>query len=88
MSFGCGIMWRQICPRRGSRRRALEGRPRPPYIGWRALGYKLVSIFPTRLQHGKLILAELSCLVHQVVFMSLGPQVRSGRVHGQVGVFW
>jgi hypothetical protein len=34
---------------------ALEGRPRPPYIGRRALGYKLVSICPTRLQYGKLI---------------------------------
>jgi hypothetical protein len=64
---------------------ALEGRPRPPYIGWRALGYKSVSIYPTRLQYGKIIQAGLSCLVHQAVFMSLGPQVRSGRVHGQVG---
>jgi hypothetical protein len=73
------------CPRGGSRRRALEGRPMPPYIGWRALGYKLVSIYPTRLQHGKLIRVGLSCLVHQADFMSLGPQVRSGRVHGQVG---
>jgi hypothetical protein len=29
--------------------RALEGRPRPPYIGWRALGYKLVSVYSIRL---------------------------------------
>jgi hypothetical protein len=34
-------------PRGGSRRRrSLEGHPRPPYIGWRALGYKLLSIYP------------------------------------------
>jgi hypothetical protein len=75
----------ESCPRGGSRRRALEGFPRPPYIGWRALGYKLVSIYPTRLQHGKLIRAGPSCLVYQAVFMSLGPHVRLGRVHGQVG---
>jgi hypothetical protein len=60
---------------------ALEGRPRPPYIGWRALGDKSVSIYLTRLQYGKLIRAGLSCLVLQAVFMSLGPQVRSWRAH-------
>jgi hypothetical protein len=30
-------------------------------------------------------LSGLSCLVHQAVFMFLGPHVRSGRAHGQVG---
>jgi hypothetical protein len=44
-----------------------------------------VSIYPTLLQHGKLIRAGLSCLVHQAIFTSLSPQVRSDRVHGQVG---
>jgi hypothetical protein len=67
--------------------RALEGRPRPPYIGWCALGYKLVSIYPTQLQHGKLIRARLCCLVHQVVFMSLGPHVgRVGSTDRSAGV--
>jgi hypothetical protein len=33
----------------------LEGRPSPPYIGWHALGYKLVSIYPSWLQQGNLI---------------------------------
>jgi hypothetical protein len=89
VQFGIGIMWRVICPRGGSRRRrrgdrALEGRPRPPYIGWRALGYKSVSIYPNRLQYGRLIRDALSCVVHQAVFMSLGPHVRSGRIHGKV----
>jgi hypothetical protein len=45
---------RESCPRGGSRR-ALDGHPRPPYIGWRALGYKSVSIYLSRLQHGRLI---------------------------------
>jgi hypothetical protein len=47
----------------GSPRRALEGRPRLPCIGWRALGYKSVSIYPSWLQQRKLIRARLSCLV-------------------------
>jgi hypothetical protein len=58
VQFGIGIIWREICPRGGSRRRgdpALEGRPRPPYIGWRALGYKSVSIYPSWLQQGNFI---------------------------------
>jgi hypothetical protein len=60
-------------PRGRSRlRRSLEGRPRPPYIGWRALGYKLVYIYPSRLQHGRLIRAGLACLVHQAAFVSFG----------------
>jgi hypothetical protein len=78
-------MRERAAPRGGSRRRALEERPRPPYIGWRALGYKSVSIYPSRLQYGKLIRAWLSCLVHQAVFMYLGPHVRSGRANWQVG---
>jgi hypothetical protein len=65
--------------------RVLEGHPRPPYIGWRALGYKSVYIYSSQLQHGKLIRDGLSCLVLQAVFMSLGPHVRSGKVHEQVG---
>jgi hypothetical protein len=69
--------------------RALEGCPRPPYIGWRALGYKSVSIYPTRLQYGRLIRTALNCLDCLVLYTKylhvLGPHVRSGRVHGQVG---
>jgi hypothetical protein len=76
---------RVICPRGGSQRCPLEGRPKPPYIGWRALGYKPVSIYLSRLQQGKLIRAGLSCIVLQAVFMSLGPHVRSGRAHWHVG---
>jgi hypothetical protein len=39
-------------PQGGSLRRlALEGRTRPPYIGWRALGYKPVSIYPSWLKN-------------------------------------
>jgi hypothetical protein len=49
------------------------------------LDYKSVSIYSSRLQCGKLIRVGLSCLVLQVVFMSSGPHVRSGRAHGQVG---
>jgi hypothetical protein len=49
------------------------------------LGYKSVSIYSSRLQCGKLIRAGLSCLALQAVFMSLGPHVRSGKAHGQVG---
>jgi hypothetical protein len=44
-------------------------------------GYKSVYIYPSRLQHGRLIRAGLSCLVLQAVFMSFGPYVRSGRAH-------
>jgi hypothetical protein len=60
VQFGIGIMWRVICPEEGVDNvvivGALEGRPRPPYIGWRALGYKSVSIYPTALQYRRLIL--------------------------------
>jgi hypothetical protein len=51
--------------------RALEGRPRPPYIGWRALGYKLVSIYPSQLQYGSLIRTTLNCLDCLVLYTKL-----------------
>jgi hypothetical protein len=79
---------REVAPEEGVDNviaRVLEGRPRPPYIGWCAMGYKLVYIYSNQLQHGKLNRDALSCLVLQLVFMSLGPHVRSGKVHGQVG---
>jgi hypothetical protein len=54
-------MWRVIYPRGGSRRRALEGRPRPPYIGWRAL---VTSWFPSiLLGYNMESLSELDYLV-------------------------
>jgi hypothetical protein len=52
---------RESCPR-GESQRALEGRPRPSYIGWCALGYKSISIYPSRLQHGRLIRTALNYL--------------------------
>jgi hypothetical protein len=69
---------REIYLRGGFCRRALEGHPRTPYIGWRALGYKLVCIYPSWLHQGNLIRAGLSCLVLHAVFMSLGPHIRLG----------
>jgi hypothetical protein len=59
VQFG-GIMWKRCTPLEEGvdddvTYRALEGHPTPPYIGWRALVYKSVSIYPTRLQHEKLI---------------------------------
>jgi hypothetical protein len=62
----------------------VEGRPGPFYIGWRALGYKSVSIYPSWLQHGKLIRAGLSCLVHQVS-SCLRPTCQVGRSSGRSG---
>jgi hypothetical protein len=81
------LYWSSSTPSSGISRR-LEGRPRPPYIGWHALGYKSVSIYPTRLQHEKLIRTALNCLDCLILYTKylhvLGPHVRSGRVHGQV----
>jgi hypothetical protein len=68
-------MWKSdlLCPRGGSRRRrrALEGRTRPPYIGWHALGYKSVFIYPSRLQYGRLIRTALNCLDYLVLYSKL-----------------
>jgi hypothetical protein len=79
-------------PRGGSRqRRALDGCPRPPYIHWCALGYKSVSIYPSRLQYGRLIqtaLNYLDCLVLYTKYLHvLGPtcQVGEGPLTGRGG---
>jgi hypothetical protein len=65
--------WKRPHPRGGSRRRrrALEGCPKPPYIGWRALGYKSVSIYPSRLQYGRLIRTALNYPDYLVFYSKL-----------------
>jgi hypothetical protein len=51
------------------------------------LGYKFVSIYPSRLQHAKLIRTALKTVLTCTpsYLHVLGPHVSSGRVHWQVG---